>query len=65
MECEARDLFHTAQLRAVWQPTYLGLCPKGSEGTTYAMLTTFSNLAGTIAFDISTALTEVWDVSSE
>jgi len=44
---------------------YLGLCPEGSEGTTYAMLTTFSNLAGTIAFDISTALTEVWDVSSE
>ena len=44
---------------------YLGLCPEGSEGTTYAMLTTFSNLAGTIAFDISTALTSVWDVSSE
>mmetsp|Transcript_13840 Transcript_13840/g.27597 ORF Transcript_13840/g.27597 Transcript_13840/m.27597 type:complete len:760 (+) Transcript_13840:90-2369(+) len=44
---------------------YLGLCPEGSEGTTYAMLTTWSNLAGTIAFDISTALTGVWDVSSE
>jgi hypothetical protein len=44
---------------------YLGLCPKGSEGTTYAMLTTWSNLAGSLAFDISTALTTVWDVSSE
>jgi BT1 family len=44
---------------------YLGLCPKGSEGTTYAMLTTWSNLAGSLAFDISTALTEIWDVSSE
>lgn len=44
---------------------YLGLCPEGSEGTTYALLTTFSNLAGTIAFDISTALTNVWDVSSD
>jgi hypothetical protein len=44
---------------------YLGLCPKGSEGTTYAMLTTWSNLAGSLAFDISTALTVVWDVSSE
>mmetsp|Transcript_18111 Transcript_18111/g.41245 ORF Transcript_18111/g.41245 Transcript_18111/m.41245 type:complete len:496 (+) Transcript_18111:1074-2561(+) len=44
---------------------YLGLCPEGSEGTTYAMLTTWSNLAGTIAFDISTALTGVWDVASE
>ena len=43
---------------------YLGLCPAGSEGTTYAMLTTFSNLAGSLAFDISTALTSVWDVSS-
>lgn len=44
---------------------YIGLCPVGSEGTTYAMLTTFSNLAGSLAFDISTALTSVWDVSSE
>ncbi|GAX25667.1 hypothetical protein FisN_15Lh036 [Fistulifera solaris] len=44
---------------------YLGLCPPGSEGTTYAMLTTWSNLAGSLAFDISTALTSVWDVSSE
>ena len=44
---------------------YLGLCPPGSEGTTYAMLTTWSNLAGSLAFDISTALTAVWDVSSE
>lgn len=44
---------------------YLGLCPAGSEGTTYAMLTTFSNLAGSLAFDISTALTGIWDVSSE
>lgn len=44
---------------------YLGLCPPGSEGTTYAMLTTWSNLAGSLAFDISTALTVVWDVSSQ
>lgn len=44
---------------------YLGLCPPGSEGTTYAMLTTWSNLAGSLAFDISTALTSVWDVTSE
>jgi len=44
---------------------YLGLCPEGSEGTTYAMLTTWSNLAGSLAFDVSTALTSIWDVSSE
>jgi hypothetical protein len=43
---------------------YLSLVPSGSEGTTYAMLTTWSNLAGSLAFDISTALTTVWDVSS-
>jgi hypothetical protein len=44
----------------------LGLCPEGSEGTTYALLTTFSNLAGTIAFDISTILADLprFDVSS-
>ena len=29
------------------------------------MLTTFSNLAGTIAFDISTLLTLIWDVDEE
>jgi len=44
---------------------YLGLCPEGSEGTTYAMLTTWSNLAGSLAFDISTGLTFIWDVSSD
>lgn len=44
---------------------YLGLCPPGSEGTTYALLTTWSNLAGSMAFDISTALTDVWDVTSD
>lgn len=44
---------------------YLNLCPEGSEGTTYAMLTTWSNLAGSLAFDISTALTLIWDVSGE
>ena len=43
---------------------YLSLCPKGSEGTTYALLTTLSNLAGTVAFDISTVLTKLWDTSS-
>jgi len=44
---------------------YLSMCPAGSEGTTYAMLTTFSNLAGTVAFDVSTLLTTVWDVEED
>mmetsp|Transcript_11523 Transcript_11523/g.14959 ORF Transcript_11523/g.14959 Transcript_11523/m.14959 type:complete len:517 (-) Transcript_11523:204-1754(-) len=44
---------------------YLGLCPDGVEGTTYAMLTTFSNVAGTVAYNIGTLLTHVWDVSNQ
>ena len=36
---------------------YIAMCPDGSEGATYAMLTTLSNMAGTVAFDISTLLT--------
>ncbi|GMI24020.1 hypothetical protein TeGR_g414 [Tetraparma gracilis] len=43
---------------------YMGMCPEGAEGTTYAMLTTFSNLAGTIAFDLSTIATKIWDVTT-
>ena len=44
---------------------YMGMCPEGAEGTAYAMLTTFANLAGTVAFDLSTMLTKVWDVSQD
>jgi hypothetical protein len=44
---------------------YAGMCTEGAEGTTFALLTTFANLAGTVAFDLSTLLTGVWDVSSE
>jgi len=43
---------------------YLSLCPEGSEGSTYALLTTWSNLAGSVAYDISTVLTEFVDVSA-
>ncbi|CAN0040329.1 unnamed protein product [Heterosigma akashiwo] len=44
---------------------YLGLCPGGAEGTTYSMLTTFSNVAGTVAYDIGTLMTHIWDVSND
>lgn len=43
---------------------YIGLCPAGAEGTSYAMLTTLSNVAGTIGSDIGTLLTSLWDVSN-
>lgn len=43
---------------------YIAMCPDGSEGATYAMLTTLSNMAGTVAYDISTELTRIWDVSN-
>eukprot|EP01035_Chromulina_nebulosa_P019668 gene19668-25586_t len=43
---------------------YVVLCPDGSEGTTYALLTTISNLAGTVASDFGSWMTEIWNVSN-
>lgn len=40
------------------------LCPEGSEGVTYALLTTLGNLAYTCAYDIGSALTYIFDVSN-
>ena len=42
---------------------FLGMCPEGAEGSSYAMLTTLSNLAGTVAYSIAAALSGIWDVS--
>jgi len=39
------------------------LCPTGSEGASYAMFTTVSNSAGTLASAIGTMLLGIWDVS--
>ena len=44
---------------------FLVMCPEGSEGATYAMLTTLSNLAGTVGYSIAAALATIWDVSSD
>jgi len=44
---------------------FVVLCPEGSEGTTYALLTTISNLAGTVASDFGSWMTGIWDVSNE
>ncbi|KAL7461348.1 hypothetical protein ACHAXS_001766 [Conticribra weissflogii] len=41
------------------------LCPSGSEGASYAMFTTMSNSAYTLASALSTLLLGVWDVSKE
>jgi hypothetical protein len=43
---------------------FVMLCPDGSEGVTYALLTTISNLAYTVASDIGSACTYIWDVSN-
>jgi hypothetical protein len=39
------------------------MCPDGSEGASYAMLTTLSNMGGTVGADVSTLLTSIWNVS--
>jgi hypothetical protein len=41
------------------------LCPEGSEGVTYALLTTLGNLAYTVAYDIGSTFTYIWDVSND
>lgn len=44
---------------------YIAMCPDGAEGTTYAILTTMSNVAGAASMTLSTLLTKIWDVSNE
>lgn len=43
---------------------FILLCPEGSEGVTYALLTTVGNLAWTLAQDFGTTLTVLFDVSN-
>jgi len=43
---------------------YLQLCPRGSEGASYALLTTFGNMASTMAVSIGTSFASIWDVSN-
>ena len=44
---------------------FVAICPEGSEGTTYAMLTTISNIGSTLASDIGTLLLRIWNCSNE
>lgn len=36
------------------------LCPKGAEGTSYSLLTTFSNVAGICGQNIAMLMAEIW-----
>ena len=44
---------------------FLVICPSGSEGITYALLTTIGNLAWSLSSLIGTLLTNIWDVSND
>ena len=39
---------------------YMRLCPEGAEGSSYAMLTTFGNVALTCAYGIGSRLSTIW-----
>ena len=41
------------------------LCPEGSEGVTYALLTPISNLASAVGSDIGTAMALIWPVDND
>jgi predicted MFS family arabinose efflux permease len=39
---------------------YMKLCPEGSEGASYSMLTTFSNIAVVCSYNLGTMLSKIW-----
>lgn len=41
------------------------MCPDGAEGTTYAILTTMSNVSMAAAQNLGTMFTGIWDVSND
>jgi hypothetical protein len=41
------------------------LCPAGIEGMSFALLTTMTSMGGTVAAEIGSFLTTIWDVSNE
>lgn len=43
---------------------YMRLCPEGAEGSTYAMLTTFGNIALVCANNLGNHFAGIWDVSN-
>ena len=60
-------VFSVALTTMTFVPTilmFVAICPEGSEGTTYAMLTTISNIGATLASDFGTLFLRIWDVSN-
>lgn len=43
---------------------YMRLCPEGAEGASYAILTTFGNIALVCANSLGNVMSKVWDVSN-
>ena len=39
---------------------YMRLCPEGAEGASYSMLTTFNNIAGSVAYDLGNVVSQIW-----
>ncbi|CAM9283757.1 unnamed protein product, partial [Discosporangium mesarthrocarpum] len=63
----AIDLFMALQFLPLTR-MYAVMCPDGSEGTSYALLTTMSNVAYSVAYSIGDLLAGMggsWDVSNE
>ena len=44
---------------------YMRLCPEGAEGSSYAMLTTFGNIALVVACSVGNLFAGIWDVSND
>ena len=44
---------------------YMKLCPEGSEGASYSMLTTFNNIAVVCASNVGNLMSNIWDVSNK
>ena len=43
---------------------YVSICPPGSEGSVYSLLTTIANLGSSVALVISDNFSNIWDVSN-
>ena len=44
---------------------YMRLCPDGAEGASYAILTTFGNIALVCANSLGNVMSKIWDVSND
>lgn len=44
---------------------YMRLCPDGAEGASYAILTTFGNIALVAANSLGNVMSKIWDVSND